>query len=78
MLSLESNWVRWEIDKALTEEKKRAARVLYPVMIDDALLHWDDPRASRLRETLAADFRRAQEGEAFTSALDRLCESLGY
>jgi hypothetical protein len=71
-----SDWVKWEIDRAIEAEKERNKRVIFPVMLDDALLAWNHPRASRIREVLAGDFRRATRGRAFETALERLIEGL--
>jgi uncharacterized protein YjbI with pentapeptide repeats len=71
-----SDWVRWEIDRAMEMEKQRNKRVIFPLMIDDALLEWNHPRASRIREVLAGDFRRATRGRAFETALTRLIKGL--
>jgi hypothetical protein len=71
-----SDWVRWEIDRAIEVEKERNTRVIFPVMLDDALLKWNHPRASRIREVLAGDFRRATRGRAFETALTRLIKGL--
>ena len=47
-------------------------------MIDDALLTWNHPRATRIRGVLAADFRKATNGEPFEEQITRLLEALGY
>ena len=72
----DSDWVRYEIDKAIEEEKQRGKRVLFPVMLDGALLNWEDPRANRVRQVLAGDFRKATKGKAFLTAMKHLIEGL--
>ena len=47
-------------------------------MIDDALLNWKNPRATHIRDVLAADFRKATKGRAFEEQLPRLLRALGY
>jgi hypothetical protein len=72
----DSGWVQWEIEQAFGEQKKRNKTVIYPIMIDNSLTEWDHPRATQIKEVLAADFRKATRGEAFTLAAARLLESL--
>lgn len=78
----DSDWVYWEITKAIEEEDKRSAEsgkdvtILYPVMIDDHLLSWDTPQGERLRKVMAADFIDATKGKAFETRLDRFFRGL--
>lgn len=72
----ESDWVQWEIEKTIAEEKRRNKTILFPIMLDDALLNWDHPRAVHIREILAGDFRKATRGNAFNMAADRLLRAL--
>jgi hypothetical protein len=72
----ESDWVQWEIDHALAEEKKRGKKVIFPIMLDDSLLKWDDPRASHILEVLAGGFQKATRGPAFKAALEKLLAGL--
>jgi hypothetical protein len=72
----DSDWVRWEIDLALDQEKKRRKRVIFPIMLDDSLLEWDDPRQRHILDVLAGDFRHATQGPAFDEASDKLVEGL--
>lgn len=74
--SLSSDWVRWEIDRTREQEKARGKTILYPVMLDDAVLSWNDSRASRIREILVGDFRGATKGRAFKERFGRLMEGL--
>jgi hypothetical protein len=74
--SLESRWVRWEIDRSIQAEVQRGRCVLFPLMLDDSLLNWNDPRGSRLLEVLAGDFRGQVSDSAFASAIERLCIGL--
>lgn len=73
----DSDWVQWEIDKAFAEEKRRGREVLFPIMIDDAVLTWDHPRATRVREILVGDFRNATKGRAFQEKVEKLIRHFG-
>jgi hypothetical protein len=77
-VSLTRDWVKYEIEGAIAQEEKRGSRVIFPIMIDDALLEWDHPHATRIRGVLAADFRQATEGKAFEEQLPKLLKALGY
>lgn len=74
--SLSSDWVRWEIDRTREQERARGKSILFPIMLDDTVLGWDDPRASRIRELLVGDFRGATKGKAFEERFGRLMEGL--
>lgn len=74
--SLQKDWVKYEIERAVAAEQRRGERVIFPIMIDDALSRWTHPYASRIREVLAADFREALKGKAFKKALRRLVAAL--
>jgi hypothetical protein len=77
-VSLKNDWVAYEIERAIAQEEKRGSRVIFPIMIDGTLLTWNHPRATRIRDVLAADFRKATEGEAFEEQLRKLLGALGY
>jgi hypothetical protein len=72
----ESRWVQWELEKALSKQAQANKAVIFPIMIDDALMNWDHPNATALREILAGDFRGATEGGNFNNAMERLLEGL--
>ena len=72
----DSDWVRYEIERAIEEEKKRRSRVVFPIMLDDALLKWKHPLSTRIRDVLAGDFRNATKGKIFQQRFEKLCEGL--
>ena len=72
----DSDWVKWEIAQSIKQEQDRGQRVLFPIMIDDELLNWNDPKGERMREVLAADFRGATKGKKFDAAVKRLLAGL--
>lgn len=71
-----SDWVEWEIERAVEKERSEGSQVLFPIMIDDSLVRWKHPFAPRLRKVLAGDFRNATEGRAFEEAMKRLIDGL--
>ncbi|MSQ05848.1 MAG: toll/interleukin-1 receptor domain-containing protein [Dehalococcoidia bacterium] len=72
----ESAWVQKEIDYALQEEERRKKRVIFPIMLDDSLLKWGDPRGKHMLKVLAGDFRKARTGQAFEIKLEKLLAGL--
>jgi hypothetical protein len=74
--SLAKDWVIYEIERAIDKEKTCGRRVIFPILLDDALLKWNHPRATRIRDVLAADFRRATKGEAFEEKFQKLQAAL--
>ncbi len=77
-VSLTKDYVQYEIERGIEQEKKRKAQVIFPVMIDDALLEWKDPHATHIRKVRAVDFRKATKGQAFEKKLPGLLQQLGY
>lgn len=72
----DSRWVQWELETALKEERTRRTRMVFPIMIDDALIEWNHPIGTALRAILAGDFRGATEGRSFDDRLTHLIASL--
>ena len=72
----DSDFVQWEIERAIEQEKKQNRTILFPVMIDGALLEWKHPRATRILDVLAGDFRGATKGKAFNEAFEKLVRGL--
>lgn len=72
----DSAWVQWEIERALAEGERRGRETIFPVTIDDAIFGWNHPRATRIRETLVGDFRKATKGKALQEKVSRLLEGL--
>jgi ActR/RegA family two-component response regulator len=72
----DSDWVRWEIEKAFAEEERRGREVVFPLTIDDAVFKWNHPLATKIRETLVGDFRDTTDGAAFLKGINRLLEGL--
>jgi hypothetical protein len=83
--SMESNWVQWEIDKALEYEKRDKTPRLFPVRLVSlkAIQEWDcrDPRTGRdyAKEILryhVLDFTEWKSHDAFEVAFRRLIDAV--
>ena len=73
----ESEWVRYEFDKARAKEAKDGKAVLFPIVKDDALFKkTTDPMYKHLRNILVGDFRKATKGKAFDRAVSKLIDGL--
>jgi hypothetical protein len=83
--SLASNWVQWEIDKALDYEKREKKARLFPIRLVSlkAIQEWDcrDPRTGRdyAKEILkyhVLDFTKWKSHDAFEAAFTRLIDAV--
>jgi uncharacterized protein YjbI with pentapeptide repeats len=77
--SIASQWVEDEVEAALEEERKRTDRrtILFPVRIDDAVLHTDRSWARAIMRTRhIGDFSRWKEHGAYRKSFERLLRDL--
>ncbi len=82
--SLNSNWVRVEIQRALKRERTEGRRVLFPIMLVDygVLRNWElvtsdgTDLAEEIREYFIPDFSGWKDYDQFTAAFKRLVDDL--
>ncbi len=82
--SMDSKWVRLEIQRALKREKSEGRRVLFPIMLTDydTLREWElvisngTDLAEEVREYFIPDFSQWKDYDHFTSAFKRLIADL--
>jgi TIR domain len=77
--SIGSPWVEEEVETALEEERHSPDRrtVLFPVRLDDAVLHTELPWARKLRrERHIGDFTRWKDHDAYQKGFERLLRDL--
>jgi predicted nucleotide-binding protein len=74
--SIRSPWFGTEIKKALELEKRRAATVLLPIRVDDAVFSASGDPWAELRDRLIADFRDWRTVSSYRTAFRRLALSL--
>lgn len=72
----DSDWVQWELSRAVSESRRRGKELVFPIAIDDAIFEWSHPLATRILELLVGDFRNARKGKAFEDGVLRLLEAL--
>ncbi len=75
--SIASNWVAYEVKKALDKEPQGGQRVLYPIRIDDAVMHCKQSWVQDILGTRKiGDFTRWKEHDAYQHAFRQLLRSL--
>ena len=75
--SIQSPWVEEEVEAALEKERKEHKLVLFPIMLDDAVMDTEQAWAASLRRTRhIGDFRNWKDHDAYTIAFDRLLRDL--
>jgi hypothetical protein len=55
--SIKSDWVEDEVTKAFEEERKRNQIVLFPIRLDDMVMHTNEAWAAKLRARNIGNFR---------------------
>lgn len=75
--SIESAWVRREVNRGLAEEQRRKETVLFPIRIDDAVMDSTEQWADDLRRRRnIGDFSVWKKHDAYREAFDRLIRDL--
>lgn len=75
--SIESPWVRHEVEGAIEYERARKAPVLFPIRIDDSVLTVDASWAADLRRTRhIGDFRSWRDHDSYSKSFSRLLRDL--
>ena len=75
--SVSSSWVENEVATVLKKEHQYHKRILFPILLDDAIMHVPQLWAVTLsRSRLLADFTRWKEPDAYQEGLQRLLRTL--
>ena len=75
--AIESDWVEEEVSKAFAEERERKQIMLFPVRLDDIVLHTSEPWARSLRvQRHIGDFIRWRDHDAYRKSFERLIRDL--
>ena len=75
--SIDNDGVAKEVENALKEEDRRGETVLWPVLLDEAVIQTDRAWAADIRRTRRiGDFSRWQDDEAYRQSLARLLQDL--
>jgi hypothetical protein len=75
--AIASDWVEGEVTRALDEERTRKQVVLFPVRLDDAVMHTSQAWARLLcGQRNIGDFRRWKDHDAYKQSFDRVVRDL--
>jgi len=75
--SVQSAWVEREVNAAWEREKREKRTVLFPIRIDDTVMHAKQPWAADIRRSRhIGDFRAWETHSSYLKALDRLLRDL--
>lgn len=75
--SVQSDWVREEVESCLECERREKQTVLFPVRLDDAVMDAKEAWAASIqRQRHIGDFRKWKDHDPYTKALDRLLKDL--
>ncbi|HZO75774.1 MAG TPA: toll/interleukin-1 receptor domain-containing protein [Ktedonobacteraceae bacterium] len=75
--SLQSTWVKHEVEAAFEKEEQQHRLVLFPIRLDDMVMQTSTAWAATLRRTRhIGDFTRWTDPQAYQQAFDRLLRDL--
>lgn len=75
--SVENSWVEKEVETAFEKERQQNKTVLFPICLDDCVMHTDQAWAADIRRTRhIGDFKRWKSYDDYQKALSRLLRDL--
>jgi len=75
--SIASNWIAYEVEKALDKEPQGIANVLFPIRIDDTILTCNTSWAQDIKQTRhIGDFSHWKDHDTYQQAFSRLLRDL--
>lgn len=75
--SVTSDWVEFEVEAALAKETEKGGDVLFPVRVDDAIMHSEKGWAAHIKRTRhIGDFSHWKNHDTYKVALQRLLRDL--
>jgi hypothetical protein len=75
--SVQSDWVREEVESCLEREHREKQTVLFPVRLDEAVMDANEAWAASIRrQRHIGDFRRWKDHDSYAKTLDRLLKDL--
>jgi uncharacterized protein YjbI with pentapeptide repeats len=74
--SIQSGWVKDEVNTGFEEERKRGQNVLFPVRLDDVVMTTNEAWAAKLRQRNIGDFRRWKEHDHYKKSFERVVRDL--
>lgn len=74
--SVKSHWVEFEVNQALHREVGQGRSILYPIRLDDTVLHVSSGWAAQLCTRNIGDFRGWKDHDVYQRAFKRLLQDL--
>jgi hypothetical protein len=75
--SIRSPWVEKEVEAAFERERREKRIVLFPIRLDDEVVHTDESWAADIRRTRhIGDFTKWENHSDYRKAFDRLLRDL--
>jgi uncharacterized protein YjbI with pentapeptide repeats len=74
--SINSAWVKDEVETAFEEERKRDQTILFPVMLDETVMGTEKSWAAKIRRRHIGDFSQWKDHASYQQAFDRLLRDL--
>lgn len=74
--SIASDWVEYEAERALEQERKRGGTVLFPVRLDDSIMDAEGTWADHIRDRHIGDFRDWKDHDSYQEGFERLLRDL--
>ena len=74
--SIKSEWVEDEVTRAFEEERRRGATIVFPVRLDDSIMHSSEPWAEKLRSRNICDFRRWKTRKFYERSFEQIRSNL--
>ena len=75
--AIDSGWVAYEADRALSQELKEKRTILFPVRLDDAVFDVDEGWALHIKEDRhIGDFTDWSDDDKYNTAFQRLLRDL--
>jgi uncharacterized protein YjbI with pentapeptide repeats len=74
--SIGSEWVEDEVTTAFEEELKRKKTVLFPIRLDNSVMHTDEAWAAKLRYRHIGDFTNWKNHDEYSATFKRLLRDL--
>jgi hypothetical protein len=75
--SIQSEWVEKEVEGAFEKERREKRPILFPIMLDDAVMQTDQAWAAEIRRRRhIGDFRHWKNHDEYQKAFNRLLRDL--
>ncbi|MCU1303606.1 MAG: hypothetical protein JWQ87_3890 [Candidatus Sulfotelmatobacter sp.] len=75
--SVQSDWVREEVESCLERERREKRTLLFPVRLDDAVMNTEEAWAGSIRrQRHIGDFREWKNQDAYREGIERLLRDL--